>query len=372
MKRYQRNNMRNYHLRIVFAAFALLSLASCKSEKDKGENNEDLAAMEQMVAEVDTITLRRQTFQKQLLCNGKLVAAQKAELQCPKAGTLVQRVCVKNGQMVGKGALLCVADTRERQAELEKTKHDLERSRVELQDKLIGLGYDGELNKVPSDVLKRAEVISGYYATKYQLQAARKSLADCELRAPFAGRIANLEARENQIGGKFCMLVDDSFFEVEFKILEAELSFVRIGQQVIVSPFADKNKKYNGMVTGINPMVDEKGLVTVTARVKNNGDGMMDGMNVRVIVENAVPNMMVVPKQAVVERDGYHVIFLYDKKSHRSVWTYVDVLYSNLGSFAITGCERKETTLKEGSCVIVSGNLNLADDTEVTINHEEK
>ena len=74
----------------------------------------------------------------------------------------------------------------------------------------------------------------------------------------------------------------------------------------------------------------------------------------------------------VVERDGYHVIFLYDKNSHRSVWTYVDVLYSNLGSFAITGCERKETTLKEGSCVIVSGNLNLADDTEVTISREGK
>ena len=349
----------------------MLSLIACKGEKEN-KNNEEMAAMEQMVAEVDTITLQRQVFQKQLLCNGKLVAAQKAELQCPQPGTLVQRVCVKNGQTVSKGTLLCVADTRTCLAELEKTKHDVERSRVELQDKLIGLGYEGDLNKVPAEVLKRAEVISGYYAAKYQLQASQKSLADCELRAPFAGRIANLEARENQTGGKFGLLIDDSFFEVEFKILEAELNFVKIGQQVVVSPFAEKDKKYQGTVTGINPVVDEKGLVSVTAKVKNVDSGMMDGMNVRVIVENAVPDMLVVPKEAVVERDGYHVIFLYNKNTHRSVWTYVDVLYSNLGSFAITGCEKKETTLQEGSCVIVSGNLNLADDTEVVISHVSK
>jgi multidrug efflux pump subunit AcrA (membrane-fusion protein) len=223
----------------------------------------------------------------------------------------------------------------------------MERSRVELQDKLIGLGYDGNLEKVPAEVLKRAEMISGYYAAKYQLQASQKQLKDCELRAPFAGRVANLEARENQPGGKFCVLIDDAFFEVEFKILEAELNFVKTGQQVVVSPFADKDKRYLGTVTGINPMVDEKGLVAVTARVKNSGDGMMDGMNVRVIVENAVPNMLVVPKEAVVERDGYHVIFLYDKQTQRAVWTYVDVLYSNLGQFAITGCEKKEPTLGE-------------------------
>lgn len=363
--------MKNNGIKAAVAVLALLSLAACKGEKEK-ENNEDMAAMEQMVAEVDTITLQRQVFQKQLLCNGKLVAAQKAELPCPQPGSLVQRVCVKNGQVVSKGTLLCVADTRTYQAELEKSKHDMERSRVELQDKLIGLGYDGNLEKVPAEVLKRAEVISGYYAAKYQLQASQKQLKDCELRAPFAGRVANLEARENQPGGKFCVLIDDAFFEVEFKILEAELNFVKTGQQVVVSPFADKDKRYLGTVTGINPMVDEKGLVAVTARVKNSGDGMMDGMNVRVIVENAMPNMLVVPKEAVVERDGYHVIFLYDKQTQRAVWTYVDVLYSNLGQFAITGCEKKETTLHEGSCVIVSGNLNLADDTEVTISRENK
>lgn len=51
----------------------------------------------------------------------------------------------------------------------------------------------------------------------------------------------------------------------------------------------------------------------------------------------------------------------------RDVWTYVDIAHSNVNSFAITGCKRKETSIAEGDIVITSGNLNLADGTEVKL-----
>ena len=141
---------------------------------------------------------------------------------------------------------------------------------------------------------------------------------------------------------------------------------------VKVSPFIDESIVLGGTVTEINPTIDEKGLVTVKARVKNNSDRLLDGMNVKVIIENSVRDMFIVPKEAVVERDGYHVVFVYDKETHRAIWTYVDILYSNLSSFAITGCEKKQTTVNVGDIVITSGNLNLADDTEVKIANKEE
>lgn len=55
-------------------------------------------------------------------------------------------------------------------------------------------------------------------------------------------------------------------------------------------------------------------------------------------------------------------------KKGMAVRTYVDVLHSNINSFAITGCQRKETTINEGDIIITSGNLNLADGTEVKLN----
>ncbi|MDO5527551.1 MAG: efflux RND transporter periplasmic adaptor subunit [Prevotella sp.] len=330
-------------------------------EKDGLQNVE----REEAVIEVDTMALRRQTFQKQVLCNGRLTAIRRAELMCPKAGEILQSVNVRNGQHVAAGTILAVADTRERKDALEKARHDLERAKVELQDKLIGLGYDGNTASVPAEKLHRVEVTSGYYSAKFALRSAEQALRDCSLKAPFGGRIADLVARPYQRGDKLCTLIDDSFFDVEFKVLEAELVSVSKGTRVKVSPFVDGELSLDGTVTEINPSVDDKGLVAVKARIKNTSSRLMDGMNVKVIIENSVPDMFVVPKEAVVERDGYNVVFVYNPATSRAVWTYVDILYGNLTSFAITGCERKSTTVKEGDIIITSGNLNLADDTEV-------
>ena len=362
---------------ILTIASLALSLASCHNVEKNEEEVNIFAQQEQDVAEVDTLTLVRQTFQKQILCNGRLAAIRKAELMCPKQGDMLQSVNVQNGQRVSAGQLLAVADTRDRSLELEKARRDLERLTVELQDKLIGLGYDVVSDspekwsqQVPVDVLRRAEVTSGYYSAKYAVQTAQTALADCKLTAPFAGRIADLVARPHQRGDKFCTLIDDTFFDVEFKILEAELPSVRPGTRVKVTPFVRQDTELQGAVTEVNPSVDDKGLVKVAARIKNADGQLVDGMNVKVIIENAVPYMMIVPKEAVVERDGYNVVFLYDTQSSRAVWTYVDIAYSNLTSFAITGCAKKETQLNEGDIVIISGNLNLADDTEVKIARE--
>ena len=157
--------------------------------------------------------------------------------------------------------------------------------------------------------------------------------------------------------------IDDSQFDVEFSVLEAELQSVAVGQEVVVSPFVDEERTFEGRVTEINPSIDEKGQVKVRARIRNRDGALMEGMNVRVVVEKDVPDMFVVPKDAVLMRDGFHVLFRY--RDGRAVWTYVDVVYSNISSYAVTGSRRKETEIREGDVVITSGNLNLADGTEV-------
>lgn len=339
-----------------------LCLIACNSKKAEVEM--DIPEEEESFIYVDTLSLHKSVFNKQLVCNGKLAAIQKSDLRMPLSGIL-RTVNVKEGQIVSKGTVLATIDDRDKALDLERAKREMERARVELQDKLIGLGYSGINDNIPTDLLHRAEVTSGYYSAKYSLESATKNLADCRLVAPFTGKVANVEGKPHQNADKLCTLIDDSYFDVEFKILEAELSTVKIGTEVKVSPFVDETVEVFGTVTEINPTVDEHGLIKINARVKNTSDLLVDGMNVRVIVENSVDGMYVVPKDAVVERDGYHVVFLY--QDGKAVWTYVDILYSNLTSFAITGCEKKETHLNDGDIVITSGNLNLADDTTVKL-----
>ncbi|MCF0195675.1 MAG: efflux RND transporter periplasmic adaptor subunit [Bacteroidaceae bacterium] len=349
----------------------LISIALVSCDGKQGEEGSEQSGMEmhqQQMSEtyVDTMTLRRTSFNKQIVCNGRLRAQAKSELNFTSQGVIADvRVC--EGQRVAKGTLIATLDKTEKLREVKKAEHELERAKVELTDKLIGLGYD-DWQSVPADVMQRAEVTTGYYSAKYQLQTAKKALEECSLYAPFSGRVANLDAKRYQRNEKICTLVDDSRFEVEFQILEAELAQVRKGQRVQVSPFVADTLRFSGTVSEINPLVDDKGLVKIRAVLGGSGDRLLDGMNVRVVVEEKVQNMFVVPKDAVVERDGYHVIFLLEDS--RAVWTYVDVIHSNISSFAITGCQRKETTIKDGDIVITSGNLNLADGTEVRIANE--
>jgi RND family efflux transporter, MFP subunit len=359
-------NFRVVGLWVILSACIIVSSCNRKAEDTKEIQTFTASETETVV---DTLHLHLQDFNRQIVCNGQMRAKEKSALSFTNADQITD-IYVKNGQRVAKGTIIACTDKREKIREVERAEHELERARVELTDKLISLGYDGSLEGIPNDVLKRAEVTSGFYTAKYALQSAQTALDECNLRAPFSGRIANLEGRTYQRNDKLCTLIDDSQFEVEFKILEAELANVKMEQKVLVSPFINEEKQYVGKISSINPMVDEKGLVLVTAKIDNTrGDNdMMDGQNVKVVVEEEVRRMFVVPKDAVVERDGYHVVFLY--KDGHAVWTYVDILHSNINSYAITGCARKETTINEGDVIITSGNLNLADDTEVKINNQ--
>ena len=71
-----------------------------------------------------------------------------------------------------------------------------------------------------------------------------------------------------------------------------------------------------------------------------------------------------------MSRDGFQVVFRY--QDGKAVWTYVDVVMSNIDSHAITGNKKKQTTISENDIVIVSNNLNLADGTDVTPNNKQQ
>lgn len=357
----------------ALAALTVVSLLTACGNKNKAEEEAEepeISEMQNQVIEVDTMVLRRTDFNRQMVCNGHLRATRKSTLRPRHASDILASVLVQNGQRVGAGTLLAVTDETEYRRALSESRMSLEKAQVDLADQFIGLGYnaDGRTDQgatISAAARHRAELASGYATAKFQYQTAEQNLRDCRLTAPFAGRIADLKGRAHQsLDENFCSLIDDSWYDVEFSVLEAELPSLSVGQTVLVSPFVDESFVREGRLTNINPTVNEKGLVTATARIKGGDERLVDGMNVRVVVERQLRRLFVVPKEAVVERDGYKVVFVY--RDGHAIWTYVDVTEENLTSYVITGNEKKETTIEEGDVIITSGNLNLADNTAVT------
>ena len=348
----------------ILLCILVITVFACKDKKEKKveEQSMDMTREKLNLNYVDTLVLRKTNFSKQINCNGKLRALAKSELTMPISGIL-REIKVKNGSLVKEGTLMAVVDKEEAKIDLAKAERQMERAKIDFIDKLISMGFDEDITKVPAPILKRAEITSGYTSAVDGLEAAKRRLENCHLYAPFSGRVANIDSKLHQRADKFCTLIDDSYFDVEFNILEAEMSVGVVGQRVIVSPFIDDNKKFTGRVTEVNPIIDDKGQIKIRAKIKNEDGYLVEGMNVRVILENDLPDMYVVPKDAVVLRDGFYVIFRYDHGI--AVWTYVDVTHSNIDSYAITGNKVKQTELKDNEIIITSGNLNLADGTEV-------
>ena len=351
----------------LLISLALTLLLSC-SGKNSG-NSEGNATKADFVAEknlVDTMVLVKRDFNKQIISNGKLRAINKCELKFLTSGE-ISKIFVANGKSVSKGQVIAKLNTQTASIRLEQASQRMDKAELDFADILIGFGYGRDTANVPKDILKVAKVRSGYTSSINDLKLTKLELSNANLIAPFGGKIANLKAKEyEQSSDAICTLIDDSAFEVDFNLLESEISFVKVGQIVKVASFVNPDTFYRGVVTQINPMVDDKGQINILAKVSNSGGKLLEGMNVKVLVENLIKNQLVVPKSAVVMRDNFEVLFRYDGNG-KAMWTYVNVVFSNSDSHVVAANPEKNAELNVNDVIITSGNLNLADGSNVEI-----
>lgn len=346
--------------------FGLLVVCfGCKSNTGK-ENLDETQAYVKEKPVVKIQVLDRNSFRKQLVANGKLKALKMGDLSFQHSGKIIS-INTANGNRVAKGDVIAELDKTDYQENLKTSATNLEKAKFEMEDLLIGLGIDPEDSaSLSKDKLMLVKIKSGYLNAIQDYEKAKKNLANCELRAPFAGKIANITHKTyEQAGGEaFCTIIDDSKFEVVFQVMENEIKDVAVNDAVQVLPFA-LDTVCLGKISEINPVIDDNGLIKIKAVVANPGM-LMDGMNVRVLIEKSVPNQFVVPKSAVVLRDNYEVLFKI--VGGKAYWNYVNTVYENSESFAVIPNPDKSTaSLEVGDTIIVSGNLNLAHESDVTI-----
>lgn len=348
---------------------ALLFIASCGDKKSGNTEEENVARAVHSIEKnyVDTVTLRLMDFKKQIGTNGKVRSAKKSDLRFLSSGEIVT-INVQNGQRVKEGDVLARLNPHTAKIRLEQAELAFEKSNIDLLDKLLGFGYSSDTASVPKEALNMAKISSGYNTSKKSLELARLDFENNELRAPFSGVVANLKAREYETASDvFCSIIDDSSFDVEFSILESEMPFLERGQSIVVTPFVGNASPINGVVTQINPVIDKDGQISIKGSVKNVDNKLVEGMNVKIFIERNIPNQMVVPKSSVVIRDNQNVLFRYNPSTKKAMWTYVDVIMSNSEYHIVAPNEVKNAQLNLGDFIIYTGNLNLADNSNVEI-----
>lgn len=337
------------------------ALTACNKKED--EHKEDTSVKAEtpdLTTQVDTLHIQPAEFSANIISNGRVKAARHADIFF-RSSEPVSEVLVRNGQRVSKGMPLARLDLFRLNSEKAKNEAALEQARLEMQDVLIGQGYDpAKLSEVPEDVMRLARVRSGLLQAETAVKSNQREIADATLSAPFDGVVANVNATPfsmPNLSEPFCRIIDTTSMEVEFSVLESEGLLLRPGDPISASPFSG-GAMYSGRITEINPLIDDNGHIAVKARLAD-AKALIDGMNMRVSIDRPAGKRLMVPKSAVVLRSGRQVVFTF--KEGKAMWNYVTTGMENFSSYEIT------EGLNSGDAVIISGGENLAHEAPVEI-----
>ncbi len=358
--------MHQFPIFILIISLFSFSLLSCSGKETKEKKKIDDSIKKEFQKEAIKVGLtkaEKKAFEKELLSNGKLNASKKADIPF-KLNEVITSIRVKNGDRVAKGAVLATLDKEITLNKLEQSRIALKKAKIEFQDILLGFGFQlKDTATVPKEILNNIKIKSNYENAQSNLKDVQRQLTETTVRAPFAGTIANLEAKPHNLPATFnrvlCTIINASQMEVVFPILESELNATRLGKKVEVITFADSTTPFLGKITEINPIVDKNGLVEVKATIANKNNKLFDGMNVKVKIKNRITSSIVVPKTAVLLRQDKKVVFKFRKGE--AIWKYVETGAENSTEIII------KSGIKEGDRIIVSGNENLAHKSKVQV-----
>ena len=336
-----------------------LLLLACNGKEKQKKEDEQYARIEQQDEKtiVKAQVAREDRFNLELVSNGKAEANRKATLNFDVAD-VVKKVNVKNGDRIRK-----VDDEKAKQT-LEDALLSLKKAVLDLKLSIINEGFKTLDDTIKLTALRKEAMYlqCGYTSSLKAFEKAEKEYTLIKTRAPFDGIIADLEAKpynQTSVYKSLCTLIDDSKMEVVFNVLETEIGNLHSGMEVEITPYANHKYTLTGKITEVNPRIDENGMVKVKAVTDNQQRILVDGMNVSILIKRQIDHKIIIPKSAVLPRQGKKVVFVYQKG--KAMWRYVTTGYENSTEVSV------EEGISPGDTVIYDNNLGLSHMNTVVI-----
>lgn len=342
-----------------------LLLLACNGKEKQKKEDEQYARIEQQDEKtiVKAQVAREDQFNLELVSNGKAEANRKATLNFDVAD-VVKKVNVKNGDRIRKGDIIAEVDDEKAKQTLEDALLSLKKAVLDLKLSIINEGFKTLDDTIKLTALRKEAMYlqCGYTSSLKAFEKAEKEYTLIKTRAPFDGIIADLEAKpynQTSVYKSLCTLIDDSKMEVVFNVLETEIGNLHSGMEVEITPYANHKYTLTGKITEVNPRIDENGMVKVKAVTDNQQRILVDGMNVSILIKRQIDHKIIIPKSAVLPRQGKKVVFVYQKG--KAMWRYVTTGYENSTEVSV------EEGISPGDTVIYDNNLGLSHMNTVVI-----
>jgi membrane fusion protein, multidrug efflux system len=314
-----------------------------------------------------------------VIAMGEARAYRKSEVATRTAG-VVEGVFVRENDLVREGDVLVQLDTTEAAMELEQAESQHLTATIDFQTRMIAAGDGLEFltDEEREARERRVRALSGLSGAEVNLEQARRQMEFTRVRAPFTGRVANLHAVEGaylNTGAEVLTLLQVDPVKVEAQVMESEVGYLEAGRRATVRFSSFGGEEFEARVESVNPIVDDTRSARVTLVMPNPGHRIRHGMHARVVVDaQAYPNRIMVPREAVVERDRgarrAQVVFMASNLNEQghgiAEWRYVATGFRNETHVEILFHEDTDV-LEAGEIVLVDGHHYLAHDTEVQL-----
>lgn len=194
-------------------------------------------------------------------------------------GAKINRLPIAEGGAFRQGALLIAFDCSLQNAQLQKAKAALAAAQSAWQ----GNKRLAELNSVGRIELDASEAEAA--KAKADVDAMAAVLGKCNITAPFAGRVSEQKAREQQFvqpGQAMLEIIDDSVLELEFIVPSRWLAWLKAGHRFHVR-IDETGKEYPAKVKRLGAVVDPVSQsIKIVATIDGRFADLIAGMSGRV------------------------------------------------------------------------------------------
>ena len=305
-------------------------------------------------------TVEKKTVDQDYSVNGNFIPKQELNFLSENAGR-VSAIFVDEGARVTKGQTLARID-----AEIINT--DKETAQATYQNAVRDEArYQSsfETGGVTQQQLDQAKLAT--QNAKLRLQASQRKVSDASIKSPINGiinkRYIEVGAFVTAQGTQLFEIVDVSKLKLKVNVNESQVANLKIGDPIDIRSSVFPNDKFSGKVTFIAAKADGTLNFPVEIEVANGSKNTLKaGMYGTAIFRapKEAPSILI-PRTSFVGSVSSNQVFVLDKANNTSKLRTVVA-----GRILGENVEILEG-LKEGESVIISGQINLAEGTPVSV-----
>lgn len=311
------------------------------------------------------------TLWRTVMATGQAEANRRERVSTRRAG-VVLAVEVREGQLVQEGDLLVQLDTVEAAMRLEEARAALATARNDFR-----LGMQAGDMTDPELLAERESNLrftTGLHSAEVGLRRAEMEYEQTQVRARFAGRVADIKVVEGQFAGagtEVLTLLQLDPLKVEVHVPESEVIHIVPGRRADVRFTAMEDRTFQAVVETVNPRVEEDRSARVTLALSNPEELIKPGMYATARVEGQFfPDRILVPREAVGERDRRTMLFVLNDPDEEgeglAEWRYVTTGMRNDRYYEIVSHEETDMVYP-GEIVLTDGHHYLAHDWSVRL-----